>query len=97
MNRDIKEEPDPPSLPTSPTGTTETMTTVKRKAERDDTPKTKAEESPPLKKRSPMLSLGGLPRPRPEDNPLRKKRMLFDIKDEDEPPVVKKKVIYPTD
>uniref|UniRef100_A0A8C7DRH1 Lysine-specific demethylase 2B n=1 Tax=Oncorhynchus kisutch TaxID=8019 RepID=A0A8C7DRH1_ONCKI len=61
------------------------------KAERDDTPKTKAEESPPLKKRSPMLSLGGLPRPRPEDNPLRKKRMLFDIKDEDEPPVVKKK------
>uniref|UniRef100_A0A8C7SCP3 Lysine-specific demethylase 2B n=1 Tax=Oncorhynchus mykiss TaxID=8022 RepID=A0A8C7SCP3_ONCMY len=56
------------------------------KAERDDTPKTKAEESPPLKKRSPMLSLGGLPRPRPEDNPLRKKRMLFDIKDEDEPP-----------
>ncbi|XP_013986248.2 lysine-specific demethylase 2B isoform X5 [Salmo salar] len=91
LNRDIKEEPDPPSLPTSPTGTTETMTTVKRKAERDDTPKTKAEESPPLKKRSPMLSLGGLPRPRPEDNPLRKKRMLFDIKDEDEPPVVKKK------
>uniref|UniRef100_A0A8C8I472 Lysine-specific demethylase 2B n=1 Tax=Oncorhynchus tshawytscha TaxID=74940 RepID=A0A8C8I472_ONCTS len=71
LNRDIKEEPDPP---------------MKRKAERDDTPKTKAEESPPLKKRSPMLSLGGLPRPRPEDNPLRKKRMLFDIKDEDEPP-----------
>uniref|UniRef100_A0A8C7TQ35 Lysine-specific demethylase 2B n=1 Tax=Oncorhynchus mykiss TaxID=8022 RepID=A0A8C7TQ35_ONCMY len=30
-----------------------------------------------------------------DDNPLRKKRKLFDIKDEDEPPVVKKKVIYP--
>uniref|UniRef100_A0A4W5N7V8 Lysine-specific demethylase 2B n=1 Tax=Hucho hucho TaxID=62062 RepID=A0A4W5N7V8_9TELE len=91
LNRDVKEESDPPSVPTSPTA-------VKRKAERDDTPKRKAEEYPPLKKRSPMLSLGGLPhpRPRPEDNPLRKKRKLFDIKDEDEPPVVKKKVIYPT-
>uniref|UniRef100_A0A8C7TPP5 Lysine-specific demethylase 2B n=1 Tax=Oncorhynchus mykiss TaxID=8022 RepID=A0A8C7TPP5_ONCMY len=63
------------------------------KAERDDTPKRKAEEYPPLKKRSPMLLPH--PRPRPEDNPLRKKRKLFDIKDEDEPPVVKKKVIYP--
>uniref|UniRef100_A0A4W5N2N9 Lysine-specific demethylase 2B n=1 Tax=Hucho hucho TaxID=62062 RepID=A0A4W5N2N9_9TELE len=92
LNRDVKEESDPPSVPTSPTA-------VKRKAERDDTPKRKAEEYPPLKKRSPMLSLGGLPhpRPRPEDNPLRKKRKLFDIKDEDEPPVVKKKVIYPTE
>lgn len=92
LNRDVKEESDLPSVPTSPT-------VVKRKAERDDTPKRKAEEYPPLKKRSPMLSLGGLPhpRPRPEDNPLRKKRKLFDIKDEDEPPVVKKKVIYPTD
>uniref|UniRef100_A0A674C6E1 Lysine-specific demethylase 2B n=1 Tax=Salmo trutta TaxID=8032 RepID=A0A674C6E1_SALTR len=91
LNRDVKEESDLPSVPTSPT-------VVKRKAERDDTPKRKAEEYPPLKKRSPMLSLGGLPhpRPRPEDNPLRKKRKLFDIKDEDEPPVVKKKVIYPT-
>uniref|UniRef100_A0A8C7CRS1 Lysine-specific demethylase 2B n=1 Tax=Oncorhynchus kisutch TaxID=8019 RepID=A0A8C7CRS1_ONCKI len=91
LNRDVKEESDLPSVPTSPTA-------VKRKAERDDTPKRKAEEYPPLKKRSPMLSLGGLlhPRPRPEDNPLRKKRKLFDIKDEDEPPVVKKKVIYPT-
>uniref|UniRef100_A0A8C7TSN6 Lysine-specific demethylase 2B n=1 Tax=Oncorhynchus mykiss TaxID=8022 RepID=A0A8C7TSN6_ONCMY len=59
------------------------------KAERDDTPKRKAEEYPPLKKRSPMLLPH--PRPRPEDNPLRKKRKLFDIKDEDEPPVVKKK------
>uniref|UniRef100_A0A674C7G5 Lysine-specific demethylase 2B n=2 Tax=Salmo trutta TaxID=8032 RepID=A0A674C7G5_SALTR len=81
LNRDVKEESDLPSVPTSPT-------VVKRKAERDDTPKRKAEEYPPLKKRSPMLSLGGLPhpRPRPEDNPLRKKRKLFDIKDEDEPP-----------
>ncbi|KAM9539566.1 lysine-specific demethylase 2B-like isoform 5-T5 [Salvelinus alpinus] len=86
LNRDVKEESDLPSVPTSPTA-------VKRKVERDDTPKRKAEEYPPLKKRSPMLSLGGLPhpRPRPEDNPLRKKRKLFDIKDEDEPPVVKKK------
>ncbi|XP_010875855.2 lysine-specific demethylase 2B isoform X3 [Esox lucius] len=93
LNRDIKAEPDQPSVPTSPTVTTASVAAVKRKAERDDTPKRKADESPPLKKRSPMLSLGGLllTRPRTEDNPLRKKRKLFDIKDEDEPLVVKKK------
>uniref|UniRef100_A0A4W6CMG3 Lysine-specific demethylase 2B n=1 Tax=Lates calcarifer TaxID=8187 RepID=A0A4W6CMG3_LATCA len=72
LNRDLKEEPDPPM----------------RKAEREEIPKRKDEE--PLKKRPPLLSLDGMPRPRLEDNPLRKKRKLFDTNDE--PVVVKKKV-----
>uniref|UniRef100_A0A3B4FUF8 Lysine (K)-specific demethylase 2Bb n=1 Tax=Pundamilia nyererei TaxID=303518 RepID=A0A3B4FUF8_9CICH len=44
----------------------------------------------PPKKRPPLLSLDGMPRPRLEDNPLRKKRKLFDTNDE--PSFVKKKV-----
>uniref|UniRef100_A0A3Q2YG55 Lysine demethylase 2B n=1 Tax=Hippocampus comes TaxID=109280 RepID=A0A3Q2YG55_HIPCM len=51
------------------------------KAERD-------EELP--KKRPPLISLDGLPRPRLEENPLRKKRKLFDT--QDEPDDVKRKV-----
>uniref|UniRef100_A0A3Q3WR09 PHD-type domain-containing protein n=1 Tax=Mola mola TaxID=94237 RepID=A0A3Q3WR09_MOLML len=50
------------------------------KAERDECPKRKEEEPP--KKRSPLLSLDGTPRPRLEDNPLRKKRKLFDTNEE---------------
>lgn len=65
-----------------------TTAAVKRKAERDEIPKRRDEEPP--KKRSPLLSLDGLPRPRLEDNPLRKKRKLFDTNDE--PVIVKKKV-----
>lgn len=61
---------------------------VKRKAEQDECPKRKEEEPP--KKRPPLLSLDGLPRSRLEDNPLRKKRKLFDTSDE--PVIVKKKV-----
>uniref|UniRef100_A0A7N8XB08 Lysine-specific demethylase 2B n=1 Tax=Mastacembelus armatus TaxID=205130 RepID=A0A7N8XB08_9TELE len=57
------------------------------KAERDEIPKRKDEEPP--KKRPPLLSLDGTPRPRLEDNPLRKKRKLFDTNDE--PVIVKKK------
>uniref|UniRef100_A0A8C9YXG5 Lysine-specific demethylase 2B n=1 Tax=Sander lucioperca TaxID=283035 RepID=A0A8C9YXG5_SANLU len=51
-----------------------------RKAEREEIPKRKEEEPP--KKRPPLLSLDGTPRPRLEDNPLRKKRKLFDTNDE---------------
>uniref|UniRef100_A0A8C9Z0D5 Lysine-specific demethylase 2B n=1 Tax=Sander lucioperca TaxID=283035 RepID=A0A8C9Z0D5_SANLU len=58
------------------------------KAEREEIPKRKEEEPP--KKRPPLLSLDGTPRPRLEDNPLRKKRKLFDTNDE--PVIVKKKV-----
>uniref|UniRef100_A0A3Q0SEF2 Lysine-specific demethylase 2B n=1 Tax=Amphilophus citrinellus TaxID=61819 RepID=A0A3Q0SEF2_AMPCI len=58
------------------------------KAERDVIAK-KNDEEPP-KKRPPLLSLDGMPRPRLEDNPLRKKRKLFDTNDE--PIIVKKKV-----
>uniref|UniRef100_A0A8D0D1E4 Lysine-specific demethylase 2B n=1 Tax=Sander lucioperca TaxID=283035 RepID=A0A8D0D1E4_SANLU len=50
------------------------------KAEREEIPKRKEEEPP--KKRPPLLSLDGTPRPRLEDNPLRKKRKLFDTNDE---------------
>uniref|UniRef100_UPI003AAB6859 lysine (K)-specific demethylase 2Bb n=1 Tax=Centroberyx gerrardi TaxID=166262 RepID=UPI003AAB6859 len=58
-----------------------------RKTEREEIPKRKDEEPP--KKRPPLLSLDGTPRPRLEDNPLRKKRKLFDTNDE--PVIVKKK------
>uniref|UniRef100_A0AAX7V280 Lysine-specific demethylase 2B n=1 Tax=Astatotilapia calliptera TaxID=8154 RepID=A0AAX7V280_ASTCA len=58
------------------------------KVERDVIAK-KNDEEPP-KKRPPLLSLDGMPRPRLEDNPLRKKRKLFDTNDE--PSFVKKKV-----
>uniref|UniRef100_A0A8D3E5U1 Lysine-specific demethylase 2B n=1 Tax=Scophthalmus maximus TaxID=52904 RepID=A0A8D3E5U1_SCOMX len=64
LNRDTKEDPDPPM----------------RKAEREEIPKRKDEEPP--KKRPPLLSLDATPRPRLEDNPLRKKRKLFDTNDE---------------
>lgn len=64
-----------------------TTSAVKRKAEREECPKRKEEEPP--KKRPPLLSLDGTPRPRLEDNPLRKKRKLFDTNDE--PVIVKKK------
>lgn len=65
-----------------------TTSALKRKAEREECPKRKEEEPP--KKRPPLLSLDGTPRPRLEDNPLRKKRKLFDTNDE--PVIVKKKV-----
>ncbi|XP_051907376.1 lysine-specific demethylase 2B-like isoform X2 [Hippocampus zosterae] len=72
--RDAKEEPDAPSPSLA-------AVTAKRKAERD-------EELP--KKRPPLISLDGLPRPRLEENPLRKKRKLFDT--QDEPDDVKRKL-----
>ncbi|KAM4635163.1 lysine (K)-specific demethylase 2Bb isoform 2-T2 [Polymixia lowei] len=87
LNRDIKEEPDPPSVAAATIAALSATSAVKRKAERDDTPKRKDEEPP--KKRTPMLSLDGMPRPRLEDNPLRKKRKLFDTNDE--PVIIKKK------
>uniref|UniRef100_A0A1A7XA75 Lysine (K)-specific demethylase 2B n=1 Tax=Iconisemion striatum TaxID=60296 RepID=A0A1A7XA75_9TELE len=87
LNRDSKEELDPPAV--TPTTVTALMTTtaVKRKAEREVVPKRNDEEPP--KKRPPLLSLEGLPRARLEDNPLRKKRKLFETNDE--PILVKKK------
>ncbi|KAM3874488.1 lysine (K)-specific demethylase 2Bb [Diretmus argenteus] len=87
LNRDIKEEPDLPSVATATVTALSAAFGMKRKAEREEIPKRKDEESP--KKRPPMLSLDGLPRPRLEDNPLRKKRKLFDTNDE--PVIVKKK------
>uniref|UniRef100_A0A3P9P5B9 Lysine-specific demethylase 2B n=1 Tax=Poecilia reticulata TaxID=8081 RepID=A0A3P9P5B9_POERE len=59
------------------------------KAEREVTLK-KNDEEPP-KKRPPLLALDSLPRTRLEDNPLRKKRKLFDTNDE--PIILKKKEV----
>ncbi|XP_027137807.1 lysine (K)-specific demethylase 2Bb isoform X1 [Larimichthys crocea] len=87
VNRDSKEEPDPPMVATATVTALTTTSAVKRKAEREECPKRKEEEPP--KKRPPLLSLDGTPRPRLEDNPLRKKRKLFDTNDE--PVIVKKK------
>lgn len=88
LNRDSKEEPDPPMVATATVTALTPTSAVKRKAERDECPKRKEEEPP--KKRPPLLSLDGMPRVRLEDNPLRKKRKLFDTNDE--PVIVKKKV-----
>ncbi|CAB1447789.1 unnamed protein product [Pleuronectes platessa] len=85
--RDSKEEPDSPLVATATVTTLTTTSAVKRKAEREDVLKRNDEEPP--KKRPPLLSLDGTPRPRLEDNPLRKKRKLFDTNDE--PVIVKKK------
>lgn len=87
LNRDLKEEPDSPIVAATVTALTATCA-VKRKAEREEILKRKDEEPP--RKRSPLLSLDGTPRPRLEDNPLRKKRKLFDTNDE--PVIVKKRV-----
>ncbi|XP_028273488.1 lysine (K)-specific demethylase 2Bb isoform X1 [Parambassis ranga] len=87
LNRDPKEEPDSPMVATTTVTALTTPTAVKRKAEREVIPKRNDEEPP--KKRAPLLSLDGIPRVRLEDNPLRKKRKLFDTNEE--PVIVKKK------
>lgn len=90
LNRDLKEEPEPLMVTPTPvvTALTPTAVAVKRKAERDECPKKKEEEPP--KKRPPLLALDVAPRPRLDDNPLRKKRKLFDTSEE--PAMLKKKV-----
>lgn len=88
-NRDQKEEPESSVMTTAPVTTlTSTASLLKRKAEREEIPK-RGDDEPP-KKRAPLLSLDGMTRPRLEDNPLRKKKKLFDTNDE--PVIVKKKV-----
>ncbi|XP_013859222.1 lysine (K)-specific demethylase 2Bb isoform X2 [Austrofundulus limnaeus] len=88
LNRDPKEEPDPlPALAPPPAAAPTPTTAVKRNAEREVTSK-RSDEEPP-KKRPPLLCLDGVPRARVDDNPLRKKRKLFDTNDE--PVIVKKK------
>ncbi|XP_041826083.1 lysine-specific demethylase 2B isoform X2 [Melanotaenia boesemani] len=87
LNRDSKEESDSPTVATATVPALTTTSAVKRKAERDVISKRNDEEPP--KKRPPLLSLDGMPRPRLEDNPLRKKRKLFDTNDE--PVIMKKK------
>uniref|UniRef100_A0A3P9IV38 Lysine-specific demethylase 2B n=1 Tax=Oryzias latipes TaxID=8090 RepID=A0A3P9IV38_ORYLA len=86
LNRDSKEEPEPPMAPTAALPNL-TTSAVKRKVEQEVTSK-RSEEEPP-KKRPPLLSLDAMSRPRLEDNPLRKKRKLFETNDE--PVIVKKK------
>uniref|UniRef100_A0A8C7Y1J7 Lysine-specific demethylase 2B n=1 Tax=Oryzias sinensis TaxID=183150 RepID=A0A8C7Y1J7_9TELE len=62
---------------------------LNRDSKEEPEPPMKSEEEPP-KKRPPLLSLDAMSRPRLEDNPLRKKRKLFETNDE--PVIVKKKV-----
>ncbi|XP_076020073.1 lysine (K)-specific demethylase 2Bb isoform X2 [Genypterus blacodes] len=102
LNRDPKEEPElsmvtpppPPPPPPTPVHTLTNISTLKRKAEREEAPKRRDEEPP--KKRLPLLSLdGGAARPRLEENPLRKKRKLFDTNEE--PVLVKKKKLSRSD
>ncbi|AWP06756.1 putative lysine-specific demethylase 2B-like [Scophthalmus maximus] len=61
---------------------------VRRRAEREETPRYRPEES--LHRQPPLLSPSSLPRPRPEDK-LRKKRKLFDDEDEEEDLGLRKK------
>ncbi|XP_077943964.1 lysine (K)-specific demethylase 2Bb isoform X4 [Gasterosteus aculeatus] len=93
LNRDSKEDPDPPLLATATVNALTAASAVKRKAEREEIPKAREEE--PAKKRPPLLSLDAVLRPRPEENPLRKKRKLFDT--HDEPVMVKKKKLLKPD
>ncbi|KAM9306545.1 lysine (K)-specific demethylase 2Bb isoform 2-T2 [Pholidichthys leucotaenia] len=99
LNRDPKDEPDPPAAPV----TAITMTTlptltatsaVKRKA---DPASKRSEEEPPKKRPPPLTPLDGLARLRPEENPLRKKRKLFDTNDEPAAAAKKKKISKPDD
>uniref|UniRef100_A0A8C2EPQ9 Lysine (K)-specific demethylase 2Ba n=1 Tax=Cyprinus carpio TaxID=7962 RepID=A0A8C2EPQ9_CYPCA len=63
---------------------------IKRKSEREETPRLKSEDLP--SRLPPLLSPSGLPRPRSEvPNFLRKKRKLFDDDDEEEEASAKKK------
>ncbi|KAM6902108.1 lysine (K)-specific demethylase 2Bb [Xenentodon cancila] len=87
LNRDPKEEPDTPMVATTNITALTTTSAVKRKAEQEVISK-RSDEEPP-KKRPPLLSLDSMSRPRLEDNPLRKKRKLFDTNDE--PVIVKKR------
>ncbi|KAL0979499.1 hypothetical protein UPYG_G00185890 [Umbra pygmaea] len=61
----------------------ESTSTAKRKPERDETPRYRPEERESLHRQPPVLSPSTLPRPRPEDN-LRKKRKLFDDDEEED-------------
>ncbi|XP_061624638.1 lysine (K)-specific demethylase 2Ba isoform X2 [Phyllopteryx taeniolatus] len=54
---------------------------VKRRPDREETPRHRPDE--PLHRQPPLLSPGGVPRPRLEDK-LRKKRKLFDEEEEDD-------------
>lgn len=87
LNREAKEEPDAALAAPATVTALNTTCAVKRRAERDDCPKRREEEPP--KKRPSLPPLEAAPRPRLEDNPLRKKRNLFDTNEE---PIVKKKV-----
>lgn len=78
--RDVKEEPEP-LMVTSSTMAVATLSptaaaaAVKRKLEEKEE---EEEEEEPLKKRPLISSLDVTPRPRLDDNPLRKKRKLFE-------------------
>lgn len=71
--------------------TSSATASVKRKTEREETPRLKNEDLP--SRLPPLLSPSGLPRPRSEvPNFLRKKRKLFDDDEEEDEASTKKKV-----
>ncbi|XP_051541244.1 lysine-specific demethylase 2B-like isoform X2 [Myxocyprinus asiaticus] len=86
LNRDVKEEPDSNMSTESNTSTVSPVT--KKKTEQEDNPTCKSEDM--LKKPSPGVTSESLLKPKLEDNPLRKKRKLFD-KDSDSDSSIKKK------
>lgn len=104
--RDVKEEPEPlmvtsAAMAVAALSPTAAAAAVKRKLERDqEFPRKKEEkekeedeeeEEPPPKKRPLLSSLEvAPPRPRQDDNPLRKKRKLFETGED--PVTVRKKV-----
>lgn len=94
--RDVKEEPEPLMVTTAAMAVaalspTAAAAAVKRKLERDqEFPRKKEEEEEPLKKRPLLSVLDVAPRQRLEDNPLRKKRKLFETGED--PVAMRKKV-----
>ncbi|XP_051971871.1 lysine-specific demethylase 2B isoform X2 [Xyrauchen texanus] len=86
FNRDVKEEPDSNMSTESNTSTVSPVT--KKKTEQEDNPTCKLQDA--LKKRSPGVTPESLLKPKFEDNPLRKKRKLFD-KDSDSDSNIRKK------
>lgn len=86
MNRDIKEEPD---LNMSAESNNSTISPVTKKTEREDNATCKSEDT--IKKRSLDVFSECPLRSKSEDNPLRKKRKLFD-KDSDSDTNIKRKV-----
>ncbi|XP_062409812.1 lysine (K)-specific demethylase 2Bb isoform X1 [Sardina pilchardus] len=87
--RDIKEEPSPTFAMETASPTVPVPSLERRKAEREDLSSSRARGEEPQRKRVPPPHPEPHPRPKLEENPLRKKRKLFDT--DAEPSARKKK------